>query len=83
MFLGRVLRFLLLGHALPQVPQQLGLELGQCSSQQPLVNDDDEQWALEELADLDPRRADLAQQLPAAEKAEAMAFARIGACGHR
>jgi Ti-type conjugative transfer relaxase TraA len=40
-------------------------------------NEDREQWALEELAKLDPRRADMAQQLPAAEKAEATAFARI------
>jgi Ti-type conjugative transfer relaxase TraA len=40
-------------------------------------NEDREQWALEELAKLDPRRTDMAQQLPAAEKAEATAFARI------
>ncbi len=40
-------------------------------------NEDREQWTAEELAKLDPRRAELAQQLPAAEKAEAMAFARI------
>ena len=41
------------------------------------LNEDREQWAREELAKLDPRRADLAQQLPAAEKTEATAFARI------
>jgi Ti-type conjugative transfer relaxase TraA len=41
------------------------------------VNEDREQWAAVELAKLDPRRAYLAQQLPTAEKAEAMAFARI------
>jgi hypothetical protein len=41
------------------------------------LNEDREQWALEELVKLDPRRADLAQQLPSAEKAEATAFARI------
>jgi Ti-type conjugative transfer relaxase TraA len=41
------------------------------------VNEDREQWASEELGKLDPRRADLAKQLPAAEKAESMTFARI------
>jgi hypothetical protein len=41
------------------------------------LKEDGEQIALVELAKLDPRRADLAQQLPAAEKAEATAFARI------
>jgi Ti-type conjugative transfer relaxase TraA len=41
------------------------------------LNEDREQWAREELAKLDPRRVDLAQQLPAAEKAETLAFVRI------
>jgi hypothetical protein len=41
------------------------------------LNEDREQWASEELTKLDPRRAELAQQLPAAEKAEATAFARV------
>ena len=41
------------------------------------LNEAREQWALEELAKLDPRRAELAQQLPAAERTEATAFARI------
>jgi hypothetical protein len=41
------------------------------------VNEDREQWALAEIAKLDPRRTDLAQQLSAAEKAETRAFARI------
>src|SRR5262249_28069132 len=43
------------------------------------VNEDREQWASDELAKLDPRRAELAQQLPAAEKAKVTAFARIEA----
>ena len=41
------------------------------------VNEDHEQWALAELAKLDPHRADLAKQLPAAERTEATAFGRI------
>jgi hypothetical protein len=41
------------------------------------LNEDREQWAREELAKLDPRRAELAQQLPAVERTEATAFARI------
>jgi hypothetical protein len=41
------------------------------------LNENHEQWASEELGKLDPRRAELTQQLRAAEKAEAMAFARI------
>ena len=41
------------------------------------MNEDYEQWAAGELGKLDPRRAELAQQLPAAEKVEAKAFARI------
>ena len=41
------------------------------------VNEDREQWASEELTKLDPRRAELTQQLPGAEKAEVRAFARI------
>jgi hypothetical protein len=41
------------------------------------LNEDHGQWALEQLAKLDPRSAELSQQLPAAEKTEATAFARI------
>jgi hypothetical protein len=41
------------------------------------LNENHEQRALGELAKLDPRRAELTQQLPAVEKAEALAFARI------
>jgi hypothetical protein len=41
------------------------------------ANEDREQWASDELAKLDPRRAELAEQLPAVEKTEAIAFARL------
>ena len=41
------------------------------------VNESTEQMAVAQLAKLDPRRAELAKHIPEAEKAEAMAFARV------
>ena len=41
------------------------------------VNESTEQMAAAQLAKLDPRRAELAKHIPEAEKAEAMAFARV------